>query len=92
LNGIGDLGFVTVGAENAFGSSGDNYYVDGFGIFPDPATELIVDAVPGTPGETHTVTFTVKGERRGRWVMYDELTSNLFQGINIERFEGEVTP
>lgn len=91
LEGNGDLGFVTVGAENRFGNRGANYYVDGVGTLPTSATELVVSGVAGAPGETRTITFTVKGMRRGKWVNYAELTGDLWFGTSIARFAGEVT-
>jgi uncharacterized repeat protein (TIGR01451 family) len=91
LNGNGDGGFLTIGAENSFGNRGANYYVDGVGTFPTPATGLVVSSTPGVPGETHTVTFTAKGEEVGDWVNYAKMVSDLFFGTNIARFAGTVT-
>jgi hypothetical protein len=93
LNGVGDGGFVTVGAENSFGNRGANYYADGVGTFPTSTSELVVSSVPGTPGETHTITFTLQARKRtGPFTLYGELTSDSFQGTSIVRFDGEVTP
>lgn len=91
LNGNGDGGFLTIGAENSFGNRGANYYVDGVGTFPTPATGLVVSSVPGVPGESHTVTFTAKGEEVGNWVNYAKMVGDLFFGTNIARFAGTVT-
>ncbi|MBI5030050.1 MAG: S8 family peptidase [Chloroflexi bacterium] len=91
LQGNGDAGFLTVGAENRFGNRGQNYYYNGTGTLPTTTTQLRVTTTPGTPGETRTIKFSVKGEKTGAWVNYTELTSNLFQGINIARFAGSVT-
>jgi hypothetical protein len=91
IQGSGDGGFLTVGAENFVGTSGENYYVDGVGSLPTSITELRVSSVPGVPGETHVVTYTAEGEKTGKWVNYAELTSDQFFGTNIARFAGEVT-
>lgn len=91
LQGNGDLGFVTVGAENSFGNRGANYYVDGTGTLPTSATELRVSGSAPQPGETKVITYQVKGVRTGKWVNYAEMTGDLWFGTNIARFAGEVT-
>ncbi len=92
LQGNGDLGFMTVGAENKFGNRGANYYVDGAGTLPTIGTELRVTGTPGVPGEVKTITFQAKGVQTGAWTNYALLTSDLFQGTNVARFAGTVTP
>jgi uncharacterized repeat protein (TIGR01451 family) len=92
LQGNGDGGFMTVGAENKFGNRGANYYYNGTGTLPTSTTELRVTGTPGAPGEVKTITFQAKGVRTGDWTNYALLTSNLFQGTNIARFAGTVTP
>ena len=92
----GDGGFLTVGAENAFGNSGGTVYLDGVGTPPSPSFpvgdyEVDVFTVPGAPGESHTVTYTVKGVRRGEYANCAEVTSDAFFGINMGCVEGEVT-
>lgn len=89
--GDGDGGFLTVGAENAFGNRGGNWYVDGTGTLPTAGTELRVIGVPGEPGETHTITFDAKGAKPGAYVNEAWITSDAFSGISIVRFSGEVT-
>ena len=42
---------LTVGAENEFGNSGQNYYANGTGTLPAVGTELRVTSIPGAPGE-----------------------------------------
>ena len=88
----GDLGYLTVGAENAYGNSGQNWYVDGVGTPVGPDDEIRVTSVPGEPGETHIITFTAKGQRRGAWKNCAEMTGDIFFGTNIACFSGEVTP
>ena len=92
----GDGGFLTVGAENAFGNSGGTVYFDGVGTPPSPSFpigsyEVDVFSVPGAPGESHTVTYTVKGVRRGEYANCAEVTSDAFFGTNMGCVEGEVT-
>jgi hypothetical protein len=82
----GDGGFLTVGAENRFGNSGDNFYADGVGTLPGPGTELIVSSVPGIPGATHVITFQATF-KQANWRNCAELTSNLFQGVSIACFQ-----
>jgi uncharacterized repeat protein (TIGR01451 family) len=89
--GEGDLGFLTVGAENAFGNRGANWYFDGEGSLPVTGTELRVVGVPGAAGETHTITFDAVGQRRGEYTNYVYVTSDQFAGTSIFSFSGEVT-
>lgn len=91
LEGTGDLGFLTVGAENLYGNRGGNYYVDGVGTLPTSTTELRVTGTPGAASAPYTVSFTAKGVRLGKWVNYALMASDLFQGLNIAPFAGEVT-
>lgn len=85
----GDGGWLTVGAENAFGNSGQNWYADGVGTPVDVGSDLRVVSVPGAPGETHTVTYSAKGEDPGVWTNCAEMTGDLFQGVNVDCFTGE---
>src|SRR4029079_14530010 len=78
LQGNGDGGFLTVGAENLFGNRGQNSYVDGTGTLPTSTTQLRVTGTPGAPGETHTITFQARGVKAGTWTNYAFMTSNLF--------------
>ncbi|HEY3060859.1 MAG TPA: S8 family serine peptidase [Chloroflexota bacterium] len=91
LQGNGDGGFLTVGAENIFGNRGQNRYVDGVGTLPVNGTELRVTGTAGAPGETHTITINAQGVKAGTWTNYAFMTSNLFQGIAVAFFGGTVT-
>jgi hypothetical protein len=88
----GDGGWLTVGAENAYGNSGANYYVDGAGTLPAFGTDVGVTSVPGAPGETHTITYTAIGEDAKAWTNCAEMTSDLFPGVNVACFSGETLP
>jgi hypothetical protein len=91
LQGNGDGGFLTVGAENLFGNRGQNRYFDGLGTIPTNGTQLRVTGTPGGPGETHSITFTMRGVSRGAWTNYAYMISNLFQGTSVAFFGGQVT-
>jgi hypothetical protein len=91
LQGNGDGGFMTTGAENRFGNRGANYYYNGTGTLPANGTQLVVGSTPGIPGELHTITFSAQGVKVGPWVNYAQMTSNLFQGTSVASFAGNVT-
>src|SRR5262249_26237491 len=91
LQGNGDGGFLTVGAENRFGNRGQNYYFNGTGTLPTSETELRVSGGSPPPGETPTLACDARGERAGAYVNYVEMVANLFEGIIIARFAGSVT-
>jgi hypothetical protein len=86
----GDLGFLTVGAENLFGNSGGNFYFDGDGTLPDPSTEVVVSGGPGAPGETHTISFTAQGRRKGTWRNCADLISDAVFGAATGCADGVV--
>jgi hypothetical protein len=87
----GDGGALTVGAENAYGNSGQNWYVDGTGTLVSAGSEVRVVSAPGAPGETHVVTYTAKGKWYGEWQNCAYLTGDIFFGVNTACFSGEVT-
>jgi subtilisin family serine protease len=89
--GDGDIGYLTVGAENEYGNSGQNWYADGVGTPVSVGDEIRVVSVPGTPGETHIITYTATGEDLGPWSNCAEMTGDLWFGTNIACFEGVVT-
>ena len=45
----------------------------------------------GAPGETHNITFQVRGVKAGTWTNYAFMISNLFQGTAVAVFGGQVT-
>jgi hypothetical protein len=87
----GDMGFLTVGAENVFGNSGQNFYVDGVGTPPGPGVEVRVSSTPAAPGETHTVTFKAKVVKWGTYTNCARMTSDAFQGVNVACTSVEAT-
>ncbi|MGH9336221.1 MAG: S8 family serine peptidase, partial [Vicinamibacteria bacterium] len=91
----GDLGFMTVGAENRFGNRGTAVYFDGLGAppapsFPNGNYEIDVFSTPGGPGETHTITFTAEGVDDGEWRNCVEMVSDFTFGTSLACVEGEV--
>jgi hypothetical protein len=91
----GDLGFMTIGAENRFGNRGAAVYFDGSGDPPAPSNpfpgyEVDIFSTPGAPGETHTVSFTARGVRQGNWKNCAEMESDFAFGTTLACVEGEV--
>jgi hypothetical protein len=88
----GEGGALTIGAENAFGNSGANYFYNGAGTWPGPSgSDVIVTSTPGAPGETHVMTLTAKGDKKGAWTNCAQMTGDTFFGTNIACFSGQVT-
>jgi uncharacterized repeat protein (TIGR01451 family) len=87
VSGNGDLGKLTVGAENKFGNRGQNYYFKttgtAVGTLPVSKDELRVSSVPGATGESHTITFDAVRVAEGAWTNYAHLTSDQFQGVEV---------
>jgi hypothetical protein len=91
IQGNGDGGFLTVGAENRFGNRGANYYVNGAGTLPANGTQLQVTSTPGAPGESRTITFSAKGKNKGDWTNCARMTSNAYFGTQTACVSGSVT-
>ncbi len=92
----GDGGFLTVGAENKFGNTGGQIYLDGVGdapapSFPDGDYHVVVFSTPGEPGETYTITYDAYGMKPGDWTNCAEMTSSLFEGTAVSCFSGEIS-
>jgi subtilisin family serine protease len=90
IQGNGDGGFLTVGAENKFGNRGQNQYFNGSGILPAAGTQLRVTTTAGSVS-SHAITFQARGVTAGNWTNYAEMTSSTFFGTSIARFSGRVT-
>ena len=89
----GDGGFLTVGAENKFGSRGGTVYYNGTGTAPAPSSggyEVLVTTAPPTPGESHTLSFTAVGKSAGAWTNCAEMTSDVFAGTAMACASGRV--
>jgi hypothetical protein len=89
IQGNGDQGFLTVGAENLFGTRGQNAYYNGTGALPSSTTELVVSTTPGTPGGVHVITYSAVGETKGGWTTCAEMSSNAFFGVQTACVNGE---
>lgn len=92
----GDGGFLTVGAENKYGNTGGQIYLDGVGDAPAPSYpngsyEIDVFSTPGAPGETYTVTYQMYGRQPMDWTNCAELTTDLFEGTAVSCFSGEIS-
>ncbi|WP_370328096.1 S8 family serine peptidase, partial [Euzebya sp.] len=70
---------LTVGAENANGTAGDQ--IDG-----PPTTDYLVTAAPGAPGGTDSYTLTVRGAQTGRGAVTTSATApDVFRGTATDR-------
>jgi uncharacterized repeat protein (TIGR01451 family) len=88
----GEGGALTIGAENKFGNSGQSYYFNGTGTVPGVDVQLRVLAGAPAPGGSQVITFRAKGGQKGPWTNCVEMSSDLFQGMNIACFSGTVNP
>lgn len=91
IQGNGDGGFLTVGAENDLGSRGANFYFNGTGTLPTSETELRVTTTPGAPGGTRTITFSAKGTSAGSWKTCALMDSSAYFGTQTACSSGSVT-
>jgi subtilisin family serine protease len=89
--GNGDGGFLSVGAENRFGNSGQNTYYNGTGTLPSNGTQLRVTGTPGTSG-SKVITFQAKGVSTGTWRNCASMTADALFGTAVSCFNGSVTP
>jgi subtilisin family serine protease len=90
IGGSGELGFLTVGAENYAGSRGQSYYFNGTGTMPTNGTQLVVTGTPPAPGGTVTINFKVRGVALGAWQNCAELNSNQLFGTAKSCVSGSV--
>lgn len=88
----GSNGLLTIGAEDATGVLGGNWYTNGQGTVVQPGDQLRVVTDAGNPGGTHTVTYSVMGWHAGLWTNCAQTTSNVWAGISMSCFGGEVLP
>jgi hypothetical protein len=91
IEGNGDLGFLSVGAENRVGTRGGNIYYNGTGTLPSAGTELRVSGSGPTPGETRVISFSAVGQTKGDWTNCAEITSNVLFGTQTACVNGAVT-
>jgi hypothetical protein len=91
IQGNGDGGFLSVGAENRFGNRGATVYYNGTGTLPANGTQLVVTSTPGAAGETRVITFSAIGKNKGSWTNCAEMTSNVYSGTQTACASGTVT-
>ncbi len=88
----GDGGYLTVGAENKYGNTGESVYFDGTGTAPAPSStgyEVDVASMPGAPGDSAVIQYSVVGDTPGRWQNCAEMSSDAFAGISVACFDGQ---
>jgi hypothetical protein len=90
IQGNGDGGFLSVGAENRFGNRGQSTYYNGTGTLPSNGTQLRVTGTAGT-ASSMSISFDAKGVAKGSWTNYAQMTGNTFDGTIIVPFSGTVT-
>jgi subtilisin family serine protease len=88
IEGNGDGGLLTVGAENAFGNRGQNWYYNGTGSLPSAGTQLRVSSTPGGSGGTHLIEYSAVNHKPGDWLNCSELQSDAFQGKQTACVQG----
>ena len=88
----GSDGRLTVGAENAPGTSGGILYHDGTGSLPDGATEAVVTSSAQTMGDSHVVEYVLNGAASGEWRGCTRLQGTTFQGTSLVCTWGSVLP
>lgn len=86
----GQDGYLTVGAENKYGTEGQAVYVDGAGTPPSSAVAVLVSSTPGAPGESKVITFQAKGVAKGPWTNCAEVTGDIFENTGIACSSGTV--
>jgi subtilisin family serine protease len=89
--GSGEDGFLSVGAENLSGTSGQNTYFNGTGTLPSNGTQLVVTGTSGTSG-SKTITFEATGVSKGSWTNCASMTTDISFGTAVSCFSGTVTP
>jgi hypothetical protein len=89
--GVGDGGFLTVGAENQFGNRGGNYYFNGVGTPPTEGAGIAVSGTPGAPGEAHEIDYSAWAWWPGQWFDCAEMDSELAFGTTTACVEGTVS-
>ena len=89
----GDSGHLTVGAENKYGNTGEAVYYDGVGTPPAPTNtdDYVVDvsSVPGAPGGSAVIEYSMIGNVPGRWQNCAEMSSDAFAGTSISCVNGQ---
>ena len=88
----GDMGLLTVGAENADGTVGVNWTINGEGTAVLPGQVFRVTTVPGSVGSSHRIDFGLTGWAAGEWDHCVEINSGTAIGTQVSCFSGEIMP
>lgn len=81
IQGNGDAGLMTTGAENKLGNRGQSVYYNGTGTLPAADTELRVSSSPSAPGGTVSFNYDASARRVGTYTTTANLTSSITPGI-----------
>lgn len=92
LNGSGDGGLLSVGAENKAGNRGQTVFFNGTGTLPTSTTELVVSSTPSAPGGSVSFNYDASAKSLGTFTTTANLTSNLTQGITQEQVQLTTIP
>jgi len=85
----GNLGFLTVGAENQYGNRGSNFYYNGTGTLPVAGFNGVdVTSTPAQPGGSHVISFNAEAKQAGPWKNCTILNSSAFFGTEIDCASG----
>jgi subtilisin family serine protease len=88
----GEGGYLTVGAENKYGNTGQAVYFDGTGAAPAPSStgyEVDVSSMPGAPGDSAVIHYSMIGAQPGRWQNCAEMSSDAFAGTSVSCVNGQ---
>lgn len=88
----GSGGLVTVGAENAGGISGVNWFIDGAGTPIAAGDVLRASSNTGALGQTHQITYQLTGWVPGLWTNCAYVGSSAFKGIYPACETGQILP
>lgn len=88
----GNMGLVTVGAENESGNAGVNWLFNGTGTPVASGDVLRVFSNLGAFGETHEITFQMTGWVPGQWKNCAFVGSSAFKGIYPACESGQILP
>lgn len=92
LQGSGDGGLLTVGAENKAGNRGQTVFFNGTGTLPTSTTELVVSSTPSAPGGSVSFNYDASAKSLGTFTTTANLTSNLTPGITQEQVQLTTIP
>jgi len=92
IQGNGDGGLVTVGAENRAGNRGNNLYFNGTGTKPVNGTELKISSSPPAGGGVVSFSYNASAKKAGSYATTANLTSDQTPGTTQDIEVLTVTP